>query len=296
MMSVLSKNNLLVGSFIPVTTPSGAAAAPSKAEMLKANILANLTFYRRSKLLWAFTLIFLAMMSLDFLPAIFRNSTTTSFNSLQEFTSWLTVLIMILSAGLGLFVISSHIRSRSLKMVFTKPCSPGLWLFSAMLSGVLASLLLTCIVYAATVGLSFFWHLPVRTGLAYICLDTFIASIGVMAYMVLLASLMHPAIAVAVALIFNAEIFLSFETWARGMIRGGNHSWFLRALQRFFQVLYIALPAFNPLGKETKPIYEHIRVSHGDWRYILYSLGYSLVLSAFCYFIALFALERRRHI
>jgi hypothetical protein len=294
-MSVLSKNNLLVGSFIPATTPSG-AAAPSKAEMLKANILANLTFYRRSKLLWAFTLIFLAMMSLDFLPAIFRNSTTTSFNSLQEFTSWLTVLIMILSAGLGLFVISSHIRSRSLKMVFTKPCSPALWLASAMLSGALASLVLTFIVFTGTVALSLFWHLPVRTGLAYICLDTFIASIGVMSYMVLLASLMHPAIAVAVVLIFNAEIFLSFETWARGMIRGGNHSWLLCVLEHLFHGLYIALPAFYPFGKETKAIYEHIRVSHGDWRYILYSLGYSLALSAFCYFIALFALERRRHI
>jgi hypothetical protein len=39
-----------------------------------------------------------------------------------------------------------------------------------------------------------------------------------------------------------------------------------------------------------------LRVAHGEWKYLLYSFGYVLTLSAFCYFLALFALQRKRHI
>lgn len=297
-MSTLSKATLLVGSFLgsdrgPTFDPN---FAPSQSEMFWANVRADLTFYRRSRLLWAFTFLFLALMALFTIPAIFINSNATFFNSLHEIADWLTMLVITLSAGLGLFVISTHLRNRSLKMVFTKPCSPALWLASAMFSAAIACFFLTCVVFAGMSVLSLFWHLPVRTGLLYVSLDTFIAGLGVIAYMVLLGSLMHPAIAVAVVLIFNAEMFYNFDTWTLGTIRGGNHSWFLRMLEHFFHVLYLALPAFYAFGKKTTGVYQHLRVAPGEWKYLAYSLGYSLALAVFCYFVALLSLQRRRHI
>ena len=79
-------------------------------------------------------------------------------------------------------------------------------------------------------------------------------------------------------------------------IRAGSSSVALRVLEHIFHGLYLALPMIHAYGKQTEGINTSLRVLHGDWKYPLYSLGYVLVLTAFCYFVALFALQRKRHI
>jgi hypothetical protein len=223
------------------------------AEVLRANILAHFAFYRRSRLLMAFALAFLLLTGLSSLPALFNDDGVKTFNALQQIFSILNVFLLFLAGGLGLFIVSSHLRNRSLKMVFTKPCSPALWLASAILSGIIA-------------------------------------------YMVLLATLAHPAIAVTFALIFNAQMFYGAQMWTQAAIRAGSSSVALRVLEHIFHGLYLALPMIHAYGKQTEGINTSLRVLQGDWKYPLYSLGYVLVLTAFCYFVALFALQRKRHI
>jgi len=266
------------------------------AELLKANMLANFAYYRRSRLLLAFLLVFLVLTGLISLPPLFTNSGVESFNSMHEIFSVLNGFLLFFAGGLGLFIVSSHLRSRSLKMVFTKPCSPALWLISAFLSAVAVSLLLHAIVLGGAAALSLGWHLPVRAGLLYVSVDTFLASVGIIAYLMLLTTLVHPAIAVTFALIFNAELFYDFDRWAQAVIRAGNSSLALRVLERFFHYLYLLLPMVYAFGKKTETIYNSLRVAHGEWRYPLYSFGYVVVLSAFCYFLALLALQKKRHI
>ena len=266
------------------------------AEVLKANLLANFAFYRRSRLLMAFALAFLLLTGLSSLPALFNNSGVQSFNALQQIFSILNVFLLFLAGGLGLFIISSHLRNRSLKMVFTKPCSPAIWLASAILSAAIVSLLLNGIVLGSTVVLSLVWKVPVRAGLVFLSADTFIASLGIIAYMMLLAMLVHPAIAVTLVLIFNAEMFYDAQVWTQAVIRSGNTSVALRVLEHIFHGLYLVLPMIHAYGKQTDNINTSLRVLHGDWKYLLYSLGYVLVLTAFCYFSALFALQRKRRI
>src|SRR5205085_3301641 len=198
------------------------------AELLRANILANLAYYRRSRLLLAFMLVFLLMTGLQSLPAFFAHSGVQSFNTLQEIFSSLNFFLLVLAAGLGLFIISSHLRSRSLKMVFTKPCPPALWLGSAFLTAVLVSLLISCVVLSSAMLLSLIWHIPVRAGLLFVSLDTFFASLGLIAYLMLLATLAHPAIAAIFAIIFNAALFYDGQLWAQATIRSGNSYWVLR--------------------------------------------------------------------
>ncbi|MGB0034400.1 MAG: hypothetical protein WBP79_02875 [Candidatus Acidiferrales bacterium] len=286
--------NELVGR---LTGPSDARGPGAReAEMLKANVVANFAFFRRSRLLMAFALAFLLLTGLSSLPALFTDSGVQSFNALQEIFSNLNVFILFLAGGLGLFIISSHLRSRSLKMVFTKPCSPALWLGSAMLSAAIVSLLLTGVVLTSAVVLSFVWKIPVRAGLVFIAMETFVASLGIIAYMMLLATLVHPAIAVTLVLIFNADMFYAVQIWTQAAIRAGNSSLSLRVLERIFHGLYLILPMIRTFDKETEGIYSSFRVMHGEWKYVLYSLGYAVTLSAFCYFVALFALQRKRHI
>jgi len=133
-------------------------------------------------------------------------------------------------------------------------------------------------------------------GLLFISVDTFVAFFGLIAYLMLLTMLVHPAIAVTLALIFNADLFYEAYVWAQATIRSGSSNWALRALERLFHYLYLLLPMVHPFGKKTENIYSSLRVLHGEWKYLLYSFGYALALSAFCYFLALFALQRKRHI
>jgi hypothetical protein len=84
--------------------------------------------------------------------------------------------------------------------------------------------------------------------------------------------------------------------WAQSVIRAGNSSFALRLLGRLFHYLYLLLPMVHAFGKKTENIYSSLRVLHGEWRYPFFSLGYALALAAFCYSLALFALQRKNHI
>jgi ABC-type transport system involved in multi-copper enzyme maturation permease subunit len=265
-------------------------------ELIKANVAAGLTYFRRSKLLLAFMLIFLLLTGLQSLPPIFMNSGVQSFNSLRQVISTLEGFLLVLAAGMGLLIISSHLRNRSLKMVFTKPCRPALWLLSAFLSATLVSLFLNAVVLTGGIVLSLMWHLPVRFGLVFVSAQTFAISLGLISYLMLLATVMHPALAAIVALIFNADLFYEFQVWTLGAIRSGNNHWALKTLERVFHTFYIALPMLDPFDNKTENIHISLRVLSGEWKYLLFSFGYALALSAFCYCVSLYALQRRNHI
>jgi len=265
-------------------------------ELLKANIWADVKFYRRSKLLLAFMLVFLLLTALQSLPPLFMDSGVQSFNSLQQIVADLNFFLLILAGGMGLLIISSHLRSRSLKMVFTKPCPPELWLLSAYVSAAVMSLLLNLVVLGSGVLLSVLWHLPVRMGLVFVSAETFAVSLGLIAYLMLLGTVIHPALAAIVAVIFNADLFYQFDVWTKAAMRSGNSSIALRMVERLFHGLYILLPMVYPFDKQTQNIHTSLRVMSGEWKYLLFSLGYTLALSAFCYCVSLFALKRKNHI
>jgi hypothetical protein len=264
--------------------------------LLRANVLADFAFYRRSRLLLAFAILCLLLTGLSALPAIFSDSGVESFRSLQSIFSDLNAMLLFLAGAIGLFVISSHLRSRCLKMVFTKPCPPSMWLGSAFLSAAFISLFLNSLILGSALILSLMWHLPVRAALVFMSANNFMVSVGIIAYVMLLATLMHPALTVIFILIFNAEMFYGFQVWAQGAIRAGNSSLYLRVLEKFFHLLYLILPMMNAFEKKTEVVQSSLRVAHSEWKYLVYSFGYVLTLSAFCYFLGLFALQRKRHI
>jgi hypothetical protein len=70
----------------------------------------------------------------------------------------------------------------------------------------------------------------------------------------------------------------------------------LHILEKLFHLFYLLLPMVNAYGKKMEDVNVSLRVVHGEWKYLLYSLGYVLTLSAFCYFLALLALQKKRHI
>jgi ABC-type transport system involved in multi-copper enzyme maturation permease subunit len=265
-------------------------------ELVRANVMANLAFYRRSRLLLAFLLVFLLITGLSSLPPLFMHSGVQTFNALQGVFSELNEFLFFLAAGLGLFIISAHLRSRNLKMVFTRPCPPAVWLASAFLSAVLVSLLLTGIVLISALALSLIWQVPIRAGLIFVSADTFISSLSVIAYLMLLSMVLHPAVAATLAAIFSADVFYSMQIWTLSAIRSGKSNKALYVLDRLFHSLYMILPMFHPYAKQTREVYSSLRVAHGEWKYLAFGLGYAVSLSLFCYLLALIALERHKHI
>ena len=266
------------------------------AELIKANFLANLAYFRRSKLLIAFLLVFLLLTALEALPAVFFLSAVPRLNVLREIFSSTNRYLLIYAAGLGMFIMSSHLRSRSLKMVFTKPCPPAVWLLSAFLTAAFISFLLTLVVFCSSAIMSLVWHLPVRQGLLFVSLDTFVSSLGLISYLMLLTTIAHPAIAIAFVLIFNADMFYEGRFWALSQIRSGDTSLSLKIMERIFHALYMLVPMTQAFSDKTEGIYVSLRVMRGEWKYLIYSLAYVLAFSAFCYFVSLFALHRKKHI
>src|SRR5260370_35471992 len=104
------------------------------AELLRANVLANFAYYRRSRLLIAFALVFLLLTGLTSLPTFFINSGVQNFNSLQDIYSTMNVFLLFFAAALGLFVVSSHLRNRSRTMALTAPVSSASSLMLASLT------------------------------------------------------------------------------------------------------------------------------------------------------------------
>lgn len=266
------------------------------AQLLKANIITHFAYYRRSRLLLAFLLVFLVLTGLSCLPLFFTHSGVQGFNALHQVYSMLNWFLLLFVAGVSLFVISSHLRNRSLKMVFTKPCSPAVWLFSAFLSAVAVSFVLNLAILGGATLASLIWHLPVRAGLLFASTYAFTTSVGLIAYMMLLAAIVHPAIAVTFAVIFNASMFYNVNMWTESVIRSGNTNGVLRLLNHLFHYIYLALPIVHVADNKTDDILQSLHVPHGSWKYVLQSAGYTAALCLFCYSAALLALHRRKHI
>ena len=245
-------------------------------------------------MLLAFAVVFLVITFLFSLPGLFFSSNVQTFSTLKDTFGALNWLLVVFSAGLGLFIVSSHLHARSLKMVFTKPCPPTVWLASAFLAAVLASLMINSVIWMTAVTASLIFHLHVVAGLLYMSLETFAASVGMIAYLMFLATVIHPVIAAVFVLIFNSTTFYDLLMWTEGAIQGGSKSVALRILKDIFYFFYMVLPMSHPFAKHSDPIRASLRVGPAEWPYVLYSLGYALALSALCYCLSLFFLQKKR--
>jgi hypothetical protein len=292
-----ASNALPNRGLIPVQTPA-AAVPPANAfsVILRANFVADVKFLRRSRLIMAFVLVFLVITLLSILPSAFGQSEFKSFGTMEQIYGELRLFLAILAGGMGLFLVSFHQRDRSLKMVFTKPCTPANWLLAAMLSASFVSFVLNVVICAVLVGLSYGWHLAVRPGLMFLACESVIVDIIVISTMTLLASLVHPAVAATVAIVFNGNLFYSFLQWSLQTIAEGNKTLKMRALEHFFHALYMIIPMYSPFGKHIDSVDGSYRVEHGQWKYLAFSLGYVLTFALVAYLVALLSLRRKRHI
>jgi hypothetical protein len=70
----------------------------------------------------------------------------------------------------------------------------------------------------------------------------------------------------------------------------------MRVIEDIFHALYMFLPMYAPYSRHTDTVESTYRVEPGQWKYLAFSLGYTLVFALFAYLIALLSLRRKRHI
>jgi len=266
-------------------------------KQLAANISANFKFYRRNRLVLLITLFLLFVLGLFSIPSIFFITPAKKFTLVQELVSMLAGFTIFITAALGILSVSYNLRSRCLKMVITKPCSMETWLLSHFISALIVCAALSVFILVLAFVLLFIWHIPLQWGIIYVVLDGFFRATIIFSYIVFLSVIFHPILAVLVALFFQADTFYGLAIWAKaGVAAGIVKKAYLGFLEKLFYSFYMILPSMSPYSDKTKKIYLSFRVDAPDWKYLLYTFFYTLIVSAFFYLLADYFLKRRRHI
>ena len=126
-------------------------------EQIKANIKTNFKFYARNKMLIGVVIVLVFIFAVSALPAYFLNSEGLHLGNINMIFSRMSFFATIATSLLGLLVASHHITNRSVKMVFTKPCTPDIWLLSCFLSAIILSTLMFLVIFAVTWVMSTTW-------------------------------------------------------------------------------------------------------------------------------------------
>ena len=263
-------------------------------EGLREHTIVHLKFVTRSRVLVGFASLLLLIAGVMLLPAIFIGTAANRFELLKQVADELHAIAATITAGLGLFVLWSHRRTRSIKLVATRPGSFDAWVASLFIVPAMFGVAAQAAVAAITCGLSLYWDVPYQIGFFYLTVQWLAQSLIVLAYLTALGAVAHPVLAVLTLLFFNASTFHMLGVTLGGAIEAGYTSGFWRAAQSVVAMLYYIAPTFSPLAQETSVVNETLRVAAIDWRYLAGVVAYALLTSAFGFMTTVVLLRRRQ--
>ncbi len=267
--------------------------------LLRANVETNLVFYRRNRLLVAAALFIVLIMGITSIPAIIFTSKTQHLDLIKTVLRMVTGFSTFVTVGLGLMLVSQHIRDRSVKMVFTKPCLPEVWLLGSFLSAALVAfvlfaggLLISSILFAV-------WGIPFQTGVLFIVLNEFFQALSLMAFATFLSVVFHPVMALFVLLVLREELFYWLKVMLTGGIKAlGNNvlAVLLVPVKLLVDWLYMLWPTFSPYEEKMSRLFTSLRGSDADWTYLFLSITYAVLLTAAFYFLTGYVLKKKRYV
>ncbi len=247
-------------------------------DTLLLNTGVHVRFFVRNRLLLAFGLLMAGIFALGMIPMVLMDTSANRFSELQAVTSQLATFAMVFTASLGLFTVSSHLRNRNLKMVFTKPCPPGVWLASLYLSAALVAFVLYVVIALGAAGLSLAWHVPLQPGLAYAALDGFFRAIVWLSFVTTLTFAFHPVVAVMIALFVNDATFYGLKYMIAGAVAANGMKTWLTIANLACDVFYAILPMSQPFDDRTRELYASWRVAGADWLLLMGIGGYAVLV------------------
>jgi hypothetical protein len=262
-------------------------------ERLWLHVGSHLRFYRRSRIVLGVGLVVLAIWALGILPVFFEGTAANRFNQLQQLSQQLSSLGWFLSAGLGLYVTSSHLRSRSVQVILTRPGSPQVWLASIFVSALLVAAGTQAIGAVVTFLLSLAWDVPYQIGFLYLAIDGVFEAAIVVAFLTALGAIVHPVVAVLLAGLFNEGTFGALRFGTSLMAEQGLGGSVVAAIRTVVVAIHEALPMLDPFAKQPGGVPRSLRVNAADWGYLAATALYAAVVITICFLLSDLALRRR---
>jgi hypothetical protein len=268
-------------------------------QQIIANIETNLIFYRRNRLLVAAAVFIVLILGITILPSFFFMSSSKQLDQVRAIVQEIHRFAFVLTAGLGLLLVSQHIRDRSVKMVFTRPCLPETWLLSSFCSAAIVAFVLYAGAFLIAVILSAIWGIPFPSGIIYISLNEYFQTLSFMAYVTFLSVIFHPVLAALFILLFQEQTFYFMKMiLASGVKAAAEQSLspFLKLLKILVDAVYMVLPTFDPYAEKTHQIYSTLRGSDANWAYLFPAIAYALTVSALFYFLTVLVMKKKRYV
>jgi hypothetical protein len=266
-------------------------------KILKANIHINWLFYRRSRLLLIIGILMLALFLLTLIPSLLFTSCNDRFSmalriygSVSGFTQMILIVIALISVWY-------HRANKCVKLIFTKNCTPELWIQSHIITAALIMLAGLICAAAAYVVLSLAWDLPLQIGIVAAVCNDFICGMLFYMYLILLTTWMHPIVALTVSFVLSERLFswlsLLCAAGAERFTSGISHI-MLWVLKNLFGAVYYILPGMSPLGYKLEKLSTSLRMEDGTWANIGWGAVYLIMFGSFCYLLTCYSLRRQR--
>jgi len=267
--------------------------------LLRANIETNLIFYRRNRLMVAASIMIVAIMSITSIPALLFTSKSQHLELIKTVMMLVTGFATVVTAGLGLMLVSQHIRDRSIKMVFTKPCLPEVWLLSSFLSAGLVAAVLYALALLVTSILGAIWGIPFQTGVVYILLNGFFQAMSLMAFATFLSVIFHPVIALFILLVLQEGLLYWLKVMLVGGIKSAGENGYvplLKVIKVIVDALYMLWPTFSPYESKMGQLSSTLRGTDADWMYLALAIVYAVVVTAMFFFMTGYVLKKKRYV
>lgn len=252
-----------------------------------------LKFYLRNRLILAFTLIVVALWSLELIPMMLFESPGSRFETLRGLSSQLHDVVWFATAAFGLFAVWSHTSSRSTSLVFTRPVRPESWTGAVFVSAFVVAAAGHLVVFLLTMALSLTWGIPFQTGFVWTAANGFFQSMIVISGLTALATAVHPVVAVFAFAVFSESVFYQLDLLLLSYIQGRAAGLGIRALEFVVRGIHVALPMLSPFAQQTQTVEGSLRVTSGDWAYLASTATYAGLAFLFFFLFADYALRRR---
>ena len=259
-----------------------------------AHLVVNLKFLARNRVLLGFALVLLLASGVMLLPAMFIDTASNRFEALKHVAETLHRAAGVITAGLGLVVLWSHRRARTIKLIATKPGSFDIWVVSVFAAAIAFGAAAHAAVAVLVFVLSVVWDVPYQIGFVYLSAEWFAQSAIVLAYLTPLAAMCHPILAILALAFVNDWTVHAVGVTLTAAVEAGHGSVVLEVAQRIVSTLYYIVPTFAPFQSKTQVVNETLRAATIDWRYLLATLAYALLASAFGYVATVVVLRRRQ--
>jgi ABC-type transport system involved in multi-copper enzyme maturation permease subunit len=260
---------------------------------LLSSVAVHLQFYRRNRLLWIIGLVMLLMASISLTFSLFVYSDAKKFTQLTGTFQTLNGFAFTFTPLLGLFVVSSHLRGKQIKVIFTKPCLPETWLASCFVSAAAVSAALYGLILAFVLTASVASGIPVQSGFVFVTLREFLIALVALSYIMLLATAVHPVAAVLIILVMEEKAWYGMKFMLAASATSGHTPALARVGNVLVNAVYYVVPMLDPFSKQLATVYSSMRASGGDWLYLVYTAAYGLAAGLFFYLTSAWVLRRR---